>query len=547
MPQMPSLAATAQPPVQSLPSRANHWVDCTLASLSLEEALAHLICPEDRKYSLSDWEALFRKVPLSCIFGSVLPVDALQELSKQPLLIAGDLEHGAGASIASCVDFPWSFAIGAADSIPLTQKMGIATAQEARAAGINWTFSPCVDLCLNHNNPVVNIRSMGDDPERVARLASVWVQSMQKHGLAACAKHFPGDGADDRDQHLCTSVNSLDQIAWWNSYGKIWRSVIDAGVMSIMAGHISLPAFQSGWTSIADALPATLSSELQIQLLRKQLGFKGVIVSDASPMIGIASRIRNENAIVANILAGSDVFLFADPVADFGRLKMAVKKGMLSEERVYHSVKRILEMKYRIGLHTFAPRPKVSAQRKKKFEEDALLLAKKSIVLYRKNDATPLHLKPGAKVMTVTLRYEQGTLKFSDHLATVDEELCKRGFEVTHRVNPTHVEMLRAAKQFDAVFVNFSIAPHALLGTVRVIGSSVMTLWRAFWLECPQAVFTTFGSPYHIYEFPHLPNFWMACSQSAVSQRAAVQAWLGEFSPTAKCPVRMPQGDRVVQ
>jgi len=507
----------------------------------MDEALAHLICPEDRHYSLSDWEAIFRKVPLSSIFGAFDLSAQLHKWIPRPLLIAADLEHGAGAHIPGCVDFPWSFAIGAANSIPLTKKMGIATALEARAKGVNWTFSPCVDLCLNHNNPVVNIRSMGDDPNRVARLASAWIDAMQSTGLAACAKHFPGDGVDDRDQHLCTSVNSLDRMAWESLYGAVWRRVINAGVMSIMAGHISLPAFQTRHTSVGDALPATLSPELQIQLLREHLGFKGVIVSDAAPMIGFTSRVREEDAAVANILAGSDVYLFADPVADFGRLKAALKKGRLSEDRIYQSVKRVLQMKARIGLHKMEPCPKVTPLRKKEFEADALRMAQKSIILYRKNTATPLHLKPGAKVLTVTLRYDGGNAKFSDPLGTVDEELRARGFRVTHLENPSHVKLKRKARQFDAVFLNFSIAPHALLGAVRVIGSSVMSLWRAFWLECPNAVFTTFGSPYHIYEFPHLPNYWMVCSQSKVSQRAAVQAWLGECRATAKSPVYIPQ------
>jgi beta-N-acetylhexosaminidase len=454
------------------------------------------------------------------------------------------LEHGAGAHLPDCTDFPWPFAIGAANSFDLTRRMGVATAVEARNKGVNWTLSPCVDLCLNHNNPVVNIRSMGDQPDSVARLATTWIQAMQTHGLAACAKHFPGDGVDDRDQHLCTSINSFDQKTWWITYGKVWRAVIDAGVMSIMSGHISLPAFQCQTDHPVDCLPATLSSELQVKLLRGQLGFQGVIVSDAAPMIGFASRVGAEDAVVQNILAGSDVFLFADPVADFGRLKAAWKNGRLSEGRIQDSVRRILEMKARLGLHQASSRPKLTAVRKKGFEADAARLAEKSMVLYRKNAATPLRLKPEAKVLTVTLRYEKGAEKFLSNLPVVDEELRRRGFDVTHRLNLSHREMFQAAKKFDAVFVNFCIVPHAMMGTVRVIGPALMTLWRAFWLECPQAVFTTFGSPYHIHEFPHLPNYWMACSPSEVSQRAAVRAWLGEIPAKASCPAAMAAAQR---
>ena len=527
------------------PTKAGRdWVERTLKSLTIDEAIAHLICPEDRKYKESDWVTLFKKVPLACVFGGDVSMKSLHALARRPLLIAGDLEHGAGAYLKDCTEFPWSFAIGAADSPALTKRMGISTAAEGLNKGVNWTFSPCVDLSYNHNNPVVNIRSMGDNPERVARLASIWIEAMQKGGLAACAKHFPGDGMDDRDQHLCTSVNSMDVKTWWKTYGFVWREVIKAGVMSIMPGHISFPAYETPGKPAADALPATLSSRLQVDLLRRELGFEGVIVSDAAPMIGLASRVSGKDAAVKNILAGSDTFLFADPIEDFGRLKAAWKRGDLTEARIQESARRILVMKARLGLH-LTPRAPKAAPDLKRFARDAQMLAEKSIVLYRKNAVTPIALPKGAKVLTATLRYENGSPKFSSDLPFVDEELRKRGFDVTHYLNPSHSKLNKVAKTFDAVFINFTIVPHALIGTTRLVGSAIMPLWRAFWVDCPQAVFTTFGSPYHIHELPHLPNYWMAGGPCKISQRAAVRAWLGEIKPTAKCPVTMP-GDSPV-
>lgn len=533
---MPISVSKTPPKLSSF--AAKNWVDLTLSELSIDEAIAHLICPEDRGYSESEWESLLKKVPLACVFGENLPLAFLGKISRRPLLVAADLEHGAGSHLPGCTEFPWSFAVGAANSLQLTRRMGVATAAEAVEKGVNWTFSPCVDLSLNPANPVVNVRSMGDDPAKVAALAEVWIQAMQKGGLAACAKHFPGDGMDDRDQHLCTSVNSLDMDSWWKTFGLIWRRVIEAGVMSIMPGHISLPAYQSPGGRTAAALPATLCPQLQIELLRRELGFTGVIVSDAAPMIGIASRVREEDAVVGNILSGSDVFLFADPIDDFGRLKAAWKRGLLPEQRIRESVRRVLEMKARLGLHRSSPPVELNGVRTG-FLRDASRMAEKSIVLYRKNAVTPIKLAPGAKVLTVTLRYENGAEKFSSDLPFVDEELQRRGFNVTHRLNPPHRELQEAGSHFDAVFVNFAIVPHALIGTVRLVGSAIMPLWRAFWLDCPQSVFSTFGSPYHLHELPHLPNYWMVCSPSEVSQRAAVRAWLGEIKTTAQCPVQM--------
>ena len=537
---MTTLSATPRLHKTQLSKAGQAWVASTLNGLTIDEAIAHLICPEDRNYKAADWERLFNKVPLVTLFGEAMPIDLLQGLARQPLLIAADLEHGAGAHMKGCTEFPWSFAVGAADSPALTKRMGIATAAEALNKGVNWTFSPCVDLSFNHNNPVVNVRSMGDDPERVAKLACVWIEAMQNGGLAACAKHFPGDGMDDRDQHLCTSVNSLDLESWWKTYGVVWRAVIQAGVMSIMPGHISFPAYAAQGKPAASALPATLSSRLQVDLLRRELGFEGVIVSDAAPMIGLASRVRGQDAVVKNILAGSDVFLFADPIEDFGRLKAAWKRGDLPETRIQESVKRVLLMKARLGLH-LSPRPSKPTLDSKRYAGDAQKMAEKSIVLLRRNEATPIALRKGAKVLTATLRYENGSPKFSNDLPFVDEELRKRGLKVTHELNPSHGKLQKASKAFDAVFINFVIVPHALIGTTRLVGSAIMPLWRAFWLDCPQAVFTTFGSPYHLHELPHLPNYWMAGGPCEVSQRAAVRAWLGEIKPTAKCPVQMPE------
>lgn len=519
-------------------------IDDITRQLNLDQALAYLLCPEDRDYNISDWEAIFRKVPLTCVFGDKVPTHALHNFSDTPILVAADLEHGAGSHLAGCQDFPWPFAIGAANSLKLAEQMGKSTAMEAIEHGVQWTFSPCVDLSINHNNPVVNIRSLGDNPERVAKLASVWINSMQKGGLAACAKHFPGDGVDDRDQHLCTSVNSLSREEWWKTYGQIWRKVIRAGVMSIMSGHISLPAFQSKVRRHADALPATLSSELQINLLRRQLGFDGVIVSDAAPMIGLTSRVPSKDAVVENVLAGSDVFLFADPIEDFGRLKAAVKRGRLSESRILESVRRIVAMRIKIGLYnpvSKANRKGVAfSKQKARFATAATQMAEKSVVLFKKNHVTPLKLKSGSKIALVILRYENGSKKFSSDLPVVHQELEARGFIVSHWVNPSHHKLQNESANFDAVFVNFVVVPHALIGTVRLIGSAVMPLWRSFWNESPNVIFTSFGSPYHIYELPHLPNYWITGSISEVSQQAIVRAWLGEIEAKGRCPIKLP-------
>jgi beta-N-acetylhexosaminidase len=431
-------------------------------------------------------------------------------------------------------------AAGAAGDLALIREMGRITAREGRAVGVHWTFSPVVDLNVNFQNPVTNVRSLGDDPAAVSRLAAAWIEGMQASGeLAAAAKHFPGDGMDDRDQHMCTSVNSCSMPQWRQTYGKVWKAAIDAGVLSIMAGHISLPAYEGLENDPARALPATLNPRLQIDLLRNELGFEGVIVSDAAPMIGITSRVPSAEEALQNILAGSDVFLFANPRQDFAYLKQAFASGRLTPQQVDQSARRVLEMKARLGLNQNVESIPLSAAELESNQAVAQSLAERSITLLRQNAFTPVALPPGAKVLTVTITYDNGRPDAERWLPAVDEALRARGFQVDHLDNPNSQAMFDKAAHYEMVLVNVVIYPHALFGTVRMTGEMMNFFWRAFYIDHPNVIFTSFGNPYLLYEQPHLPNLYLAYGHSRASQIAAVKAWLGELTPTGHCPVKM--------
>ena len=534
--------------IKPLSAQDRQWVETTLAGMTLEERVGHLLCPEDQNYSLSDWERILREVPLGCcFFARNSPqrlhacLELIQQQSRIPVLVSSDLEHGAGVMIEGCTDFPFSMAAGAANDARLMQVMGQSTAKEGRHHGIHWTFSPVVDLNRNFQNPVTNVRSLGDDERMVLPLAQAWINGMQQDGLlAATAKHFPGDGVDDRDQHLCTSINSLPMNIWRRSYGSVWRGVIDTGVMSIMCGHIALPAYEGLTDTPSDAMPATLNPRLQIDLLRNELGFTGLIVSDAAPMVGMTSRVRSADQVVQNILSGSDVYLFADPIRDFHHLLEAVRDGRLTRDRLDESVRRVLELKARLGLQhdCFGAAP--SAAELATYRAAAQEMAEKSITLVRGNDMTPVQLKPGDRVLTATVMQRQAREELAHELTTVDDELRKRGLQVDHISCPSHTELIERASQYDCVFINIVHTPHALMGTMRLTGEMAMTFWRSFWVDYPHAVFTSFGSPYHLYEFPHLPNMILAYGPSEFSQQAAVAVWLGEKQPQGVCPVILP-------
>ncbi len=534
-----------------LTTEQQQWVDKTLNAMTLPQCAGQLLCAFSPRGLTDDWLDLMKKVP----FGSMTvrgtssaglreQMQILQEHSAIPILAAADLEHGAVA-LNDATEFPWMMAAGAANDVELMTLMGQATAAEARYAGLHWTFSPVVDLNYNFNNPITNIRALSDQPERVVRLATAFIQGLQANGLlAGTAKHFPGDGMDDRDQHLVTTVNNLPFEQWQQTYGKVWRAVIEAGVMCIMPGHISLPDYQGFADHPEDAPPATLSPKLLIDLLRTELGFDGLLISDASAMLGLSTRVASEERVVQSIKSGLDVYLFPEAIKDYERLIEAVKHGDLTEERVFEAAGRVLELKARLNLHVdpFGPQP--SAADKSQYQQAAQSMADKSITILRSDGRPPIKLEAAQRALTVTIGKVSAFSRFSPQpdLEVFDEELRQRGFEVEHLLNPGDDALLEKVAEADVVFLNLLVLPYMELGTIRnLVGHLGHWNWRSLFVDNPNVMITSFGNPYVLHEMPHLPNLLAAFGDSAVSQRAAVKVWLGEITAQGDCPVRMPK------
>lgn len=531
--------------VQPLTQTQQDTVDRLMTTLSTKEKIAQLLCPDKLPKTDDELEALAKEVPLGAFFlhgKSKEDINRVVRVFKKytdiPLLIAADLEHGPYAGVKEGTQFPFVMGAGAANDADLVRRMGDAAAREGRAHGFNWTFGPVVDLNINPENPVTNIRAFGEDPDHVMTLACAFIEGVQADGrMATAAKHFPGDGLDDRDQHFATSINPLSKEEWDKTYGRVWKRVIDEGTMSIMVGHIGFPAVDPG-VDYKGATPGTLSSKIQIDLLKNELGFKGVIVSDALPMIGMQGHVRCDEAAVMNVITGSDSVLFADPIPDFAELVKAYEEGRLTDERVDDGCRRILEMKARVGL--FDDTAIDVSFDKSANEKNAGRMADASITLIR--DATNLYSlkKEECKnVLTVTLMYDEGKGDRFNDLAVVDDELRARGCTVTHLVNPSHYDLLTQVNAFDTVFLNIKVWPHCLMGTTRLTGKLGMALWRAFWTEHDRVLFTSFGSPYHLKEIPAAPNMVTVYGDAHASQRAAVKAWFGEIPFNGKSPVTL--------
>lgn len=529
-----------------LSAEAAAWVEKTFASLTMEEKVAQLLHPITKGYSKEQWCEILEKVPVGSIFWGGVEADKfaelarfIQEKSKVPVLMSGDMEHGALTLKDKRAEFSDLMAFGAIGKSEYVREMGRITAVEARCRGLHWALGPVVDLNLNPENSITNIRAFGDDPAKTIPMVQAFIEGMQEGGLlAACCKHFPGDGVDNRDQHMVTSVNSLPMWQWRELYGKVWKAAIDSGTLTIMAGHISLPDYQGCQEDPDQAMPATLSAELQIDLLRKELGFEGVLVSDAFPMTGFTSRMPEKELAITNIQNGSDSLLFSDPVKDYELLLEALKDGRLSEARVNESARRILMLKAALGLYKdcFAPVP--AEEEYARHQQLAEKYAEESVCLLRENKAViPVKKENIKKVLTISL-IRQGNMIPNLELETVDEELRKRGIEVDHMRDPERDIIPEIYEKYDRIFVNTCSLSHANL-QLRLTGAPSMFFWHYKFIDYKNKfVFTSFGTPYTLYDQPYLDNLICVWGISRVAQKAAVKAWLGEIPMNGVLPVR---------
>lgn len=519
------------------------WVDRTLAGLSRHACIGQLLIPTlGGNYELMDTLApVLRRIPVGGIFTGHATAERhremlgrLQEIPEIPYVVAADLECGAGHIVHGRVAFPDPLAVGAANDEALAYTMGKASALDGRSVGIHWTYAPVADVNVNPDNPIANTRSLGDDPARIGRLLTAILRGMQEHGLAACVKHFPGDGVDDMDQHTVTTVNSLPLDAWKAISGRTFADAFAAGVWSIMIGHIALPAWDPETDHRGVYAPATVNPRIVTDLLRREMGFQGLVVTDDMNMGGVAGYLNRRRRTVACIRAGCDMLLFPRLPDDYDTLCEAVDRGELSEERVREAARRVLEFKARLGLHRgeLGGREPTDAETAS-FRDAAQAISRKAVVRVRDLDGTlPLRkLAKGARVLTITFSQENADLP------VVDEELRARGFVVDHLANPHDFRLFDKLPHYDAIFVNLKFCASWAYQSVRSVGIHNRIFIGGFYSDHPCVVFTSFGSPYHLRMYSTFPNLLNVHSGVPESQRAAVQAWLGERPIEGVSPV----------
>ena len=389
------------------------WVEDTIAGMSLDEKIGQLFFNMGDSRDEEYLKMTVNKYHIGGIRYNPGKADEiyeqnriLQENSKIPLIIACNTENGGNGACVDGTPIGCQTKIGATRDPKYAHDLGYMSNKEAAAIGCNLSFAPVSDIFLNWENPVIGLRTYGNDTDQVAAMAKAYLEGAHENpGFACAAKHFPGDGLDFRDQHVANSVNSYSCEEWDATFGKVYETLIDAGLEAIMAGHIMQPAYTRHFNpTIADddIMPATLSPELITGLLRGKLGFNGMVLTDASHMVGLTCRMQRKDLMPAAIAAGVDMFLFFnDMEEDFQAMKAGYLDGRITEERLSDALHRILALKAHMGLHKKAkkdimpPREQVHeivgcAEHKAAQKE----IADKAITLVKYKDADVLPMIP---------------------------------------------------------------------------------------------------------------------------------------------------------
>jgi beta-N-acetylhexosaminidase len=345
------------------------WVEDTLGRLTLEQKVGQVMCVYLRSTDMAEWTTWLAERGIEPGGIMMLPrprgdarrdVVELQRASAIPLLVAGNLESGAVNFLADTEAFANPMQLAATADPTTADLLAQHCARAGNEIGINWAFAPVVDVAFNPRNPITNTRSFGSDPEVVAAFGEHYIRAMEQRGIATSAKHFPGDGVDDRDQHLATTSNDLDSSTWWQTFGAVYRRAIASGTRTVMVGHIRQPALSRELVDgILDReiMPATLAPELLNGVLRAQLGFNGMIVSDNSAMTGLTSIAARGEGLAGMLMAGIDMILGnLDVAEDFALLVAAARSGEIAPDRLDDAVRRVLAVKASIGLHLMVDR-----------------------------------------------------------------------------------------------------------------------------------------------------------------------------------------------
>ena len=572
---------SARPYSRKPSPEALKWADAELRKMSLDEKIGQLIYVGVNATFLNQdseaFQALRHQVVDNHIGGIILfrgPVyesvvlcNRMQQLARYPLLISADLEAGSGMRFDDTVNFPWNMAIAATGNPDYARRAGELTGREARAMGIQQIYAPVSDVNNNAANPVINVRSYGEDPKDVARFVAAFVEGAQHAGVIATAKHFPGHGDTATDSHrglpeidvTRERLNSVELVPF--------RAAIDAGVGAVMTGHIGLPLIDptaiqplpqnvkikaidttdEGEIITAGTMPTTLSPIMN-SMLRNELHFDGLIVTDAMSMSGLTIYFTQEEASVRAIEAGADLLLKpADPDASMRGVRDAVKKGRLSEQRIDQSVRKVMAAKYDLGLtqQRITPLDQIDQEvAGKNANELADDIADDAITLVR-NDVKLLPWKRTADTKVFNLAITNG----DDRLFVAQPfigAMSRGGVNMETMVlddrssEPEIAKAIDKASRADIVIV--SMYGRVRTGQARSValpepGTKAL---NDLIEKKARLIGISFGNPYILMSFPKLQTYLVAYGDMPSLQEAAAESLLGQNEIKGRLPISLP-------
>ena len=564
-------------------ARGDRWAEKTLRSLTVEEKIGQVFMIWCRASFLNvespeylQWLEAMHKYHVGSFTMSVHvdgpflvrtePYEAaellnrLQKESKLPLLFAADFERGVSTRLLGTTNFPHAMAFGADGKIEDAEKFGLITGQEARAIGVQWNFFPDADVNSNPANPIINTRSFGEDPRQVGDLVTAYIKGAHAAGMLTTVKHFPGHGDTATDSHLgVASVNGdrahLDSIEL-----PPFRQAIAAGVDSVMVAHVTVPALDADPNHVA-----TISPTVVTDLLEKDLGFKGLIVTDALDMAGLTHLFANDigRAAVEAFKAGNDLLIIPpDLGASYESMLKAVRSGEISQQRLNRSVLKILKIKGHLGLNTVrtvdlgAIATAVGKPENITFGQQ---VADAAITLVRDNGKVlPLKskgtVKGGLPYMTREETHNQVVaVLFSDDMRTESGRAFGREFRA--RIPDAHViyvdsrvaagmteEVLKAVDEAQTVVAAVYVIPTAgkVGNSVGMADASGTLLQQVLDHAAKKTAVVAMGNPYLASDFPKIENYMCTFSNATVSEVAAIKALFGEIPIRGHLPVTIP-------
>jgi beta-N-acetylhexosaminidase len=558
-------AAVATLETGALDAEAQAWVERMLASLDLREKAGQIVFPwTGGEYVARDspeMDRLLEWVERDGIGGIVISIglphsyaaklNALQRRAKVPLLITTDMENGPGMRLGGGYTlphllplgggtvFPPTMAIGATGSDSLARQVGRVIGTEARAVGVHLTFAPVLDVNSNPLNPIINTRSFGEDPAQVARLASAFIQGLHQTGVMGAGKHFPGHGDTEADTHIGLAAIRADRARLDTVELVPFRAAIGAGIDGMMAAHISVQGVEG-----PDAPPASLSPLFVRRVLRDEMGFRGIVFSDAMDMGAVVRRHGRTEPLLLALEAGVDVLLQPlDAREAVDAVVQGVRSGRIPPSRLDDAVRAVLTAKARVGLHRQRTVSLEAVDERvgiRAHQQLAQTVAERSITLARDNRGL-VPLAAGARVLSVT---------YADAVDLnagrwFNREMEGLGYTVgSFRVDPqtppeTYARIRALADSADVVVVSAYVQPREHAGTVGARGGFPQFV-ESLSTGDGRVVAVSFGSPYVIGFYPSAPAYLLAWGGAEVSQRAAARALAGQAPITGRLPVSIP-------